>query len=88
MKQLKVIKKSVTPLREYALNVEHSMTCVALAPDWDHAGNTIFHEKKDVIETLAGASCKLNELVAHIFRKIWVKSRKLTFRRPKKSSKC
>ena len=61
-------------MREYAKDVEYAITCVALASDKDDAGNIIFPEKKDVIETLAGASCKLNELVAHIFSQIWGKS--------------
>lgn len=87
MEQLKQLKKEDISMREYAKDVEYAITCVALASDKDDAGNIIFPEKKDVIETLAGASCKLNELVAHIFSQIWGKSRKLTFRRPKKSSK-
>lgn len=79
MKQLAELMKSVTPLREYSKGVALAMAEVMMYMD--------HNIKEEVLDKLAEALCKLNELVAHIFRQIWGKSRKLTFRRPKKSSK-
>lgn len=79
MEQLKVIQKTVTPLCEYAKGVALAMAEVMMYMD--------HNIKVEILNKLFDALWKLNELAAHIFRQIWVKSRKLTFRRPKKSSK-
>lgn len=65
MEQLKVIQKTVTPLCEYAKGVALAMAEVMMYMD--------HNIKEEVLDKLAEALCKLNELVAHIFRKIWAK---------------
>lgn len=62
METLKVLQKQVTPLENYAYNLQDAMTQVALIDDLDDDGNVIFKEKKNIIETMAQAVQKMHEV--------------------------
>ena len=62
MNKLEQLVKEANPLRSYASDLETAITKVALVCDNDDDDNNIFPGKKDVIETMANAVEKMQQV--------------------------
>ncbi|MBO4452066.1 MAG: hypothetical protein J5770_06595 [Bacteroidaceae bacterium] len=66
MKTLQELQNQITPLENYASELQDALTQVALVDDLDEDGNNIFPEKKTIIETMAQAVQLMNDVAGII----------------------